>query len=40
METKISKPISKKSQKIRKKGKVEDAKRAGIKDEKILANSC
>ena len=35
---KITKPISKKSKKIRRKGKIEDAKRAGITDEKILAN--
>jgi len=35
---KITKPISKKSREIRRKGKIEDAKRAGIKDEKILAN--
>jgi len=32
------KKISKKSREIRKKAKIEDAKRAGIKDEKILAN--
>ena len=36
---KITKPISKKSKEIRRKGKVEDAKRAGIKNEKILSKS-
>lgn len=37
MEQKIKK-ISKKSKEIRRKSKIIDAKRAGIKDEKILAN--
>ena len=34
----ITKPISKKSKEVRRKGKIEDAKRAGIKDEKIISN--